>query len=217
VLYTKDMLDRKPVRFLLSLVIVTVAAGIGGAVTYPSIQGWYAELDKPFFNPPNWVFGPVWALLYFLMAVSLYLVWSARTKRSRRLAFWAFGGQLALNVAWSAVFFGLHQLWLAVGVVLALWLAIALTIGAFWRIQRIAAYILIPYLAWVTFASALTISVALLNAGSEANDYKACTRATGSTLQLSYPEVCVTPDGRRFPNPDAPVDFHVLDSLRIPE
>lgn len=129
----------------------------------PNIPTWYAQLDKPWFNPPNWVFGPVWSTLYLLMGIALYLVWTAKTKDSKKRAYSIFGAQLVLNLLWSVVFFGLHQSWLAVVVIVALWITIALTIREFAKFSRPAAWLLVPYIAWVTFASALNIAVAVLN------------------------------------------------------
>lgn len=160
--YTKSM-SSKPVRFIASLAIAYFAAAIGSLATFPAIPNWYAGLDKPWFNPPNSIFGPVWTVLYTLMGMSLYLVWTAKTKHSKRAAYAWFGVQLVLNSLWSIVFFGLQQLWPAVAVIVLLWLSIAATIYFFWRISRRAAYLLLPYIAWVTFATALNISIAVLN------------------------------------------------------
>jgi tryptophan-rich sensory protein len=159
----KDM-KSKPVRFIASLLLVYAAAAIGSVATFPAIPNWYASLDKPWFNPPNSIFGPVWTVLYTLMGISLYLVWTAKTKQSKRRAYIFFGVQLVLNSLWSIVFFGLQQLWPAVAVIAGLWLAIAATMYFFWPISRRAVYLLLPYIAWVTFASILTISIAALNA-----------------------------------------------------
>jgi len=154
----------KPARFIVSLVLVYFAAVVGSLATFPAIPNWYASLDKPWFNPPNSIFGPVWTVLYTLMGMSLYLVWTATYKGSKRAAFTWFGVQLVLNSLWSIVFFGLQQLWPAVAVIAALWLSIAATMYFFWPISRRAVYLLVPYITWVTFASALNIAVASLNA-----------------------------------------------------
>ena len=194
-----------------------MGAVVGGIVTYPSIATWYATLEKPFFTPPNWVFGPVWTLLYGLMVVSLYMVWSARTARSKRWAFVVFALQLILNVMWSVVFFGLHQPLAAVGVVLCLWLAIALTLLVFWPISRFAAYLLAPYLVWVSFASALNISVAILNPASAVDSYERCIKAPGSVILDSYPSVCITRAKQQFTNPNDHADMPWPSTLSIPE
>lgn len=161
-LYNDDMI-RSPKRLALSLLISYGAAALGSLATFPSIQGWYAELAKPDFNPPNWVFGPVWTLLYTLMGVALYIVWQQRSKQSKRLAFIFFGLQLALNTLWSVVFFGLHLPLLGVAVIVTLLLAIILTATMFWQFSKLAASMLIPYVAWVSFATALNIAIAVLN------------------------------------------------------
>ncbi|MBL8160281.1 tryptophan-rich sensory protein [Candidatus Saccharibacteria bacterium] len=152
-----------PAKLIASLAVAFSAAAIGSLATIPNIPTWYEALEKPFFSPPNWVFGPVWTLLYTLIGISLYLVWSAKTKHSKRNAYLAFGIQLALNALWSLVFFGLQQPWLGVGVIIALLVMIILTMREFWPIRRYAAYLLVPYLLWVCFATCLNIAVALLN------------------------------------------------------
>lgn len=159
--YTIIMVKLK--KLLISLIVSFAAGAIGSLATFPNIPTWYAGLAKPGFNPPNWVFGPVWTLLYVLMGVSLYLVWTTQSKKPKNQAFTFFAAQLVLNALWSLVFFGAHALWLGVGVILALWLCIAWCIKLFWPFSRPAAWLLAPYLAWVSFATALNIAVALLN------------------------------------------------------
>jgi len=109
------------------------------------------------------VFGPVWTLLYLLMSVSLYLLLQTRSKLSKRCACILFGAQLALNALWSLVFFGAHQPWLGAVIIVLLLVMIVWTSVAFWRINRVASYLLVPYIMWVTFASCLNIAVAVLN------------------------------------------------------
>lgn len=151
------------IKLIASLVIVFAAAAIGSAATIPNIETWYAFLEKPFFNPPNWLFGPVWTLLYTLIAIAFYLVWVSKAKGSKNKAFVIFGIQLTLNTLWSIMFFGLHQTWLALLVILGLHLSIFLTIRAFYPFSRVASYLLIPYILWVSFAFCLNIGIALLN------------------------------------------------------
>ena len=140
-------------------VLLCQAAGtIGSIFTFSAIPNWYAYLNKPFFNPPNWIFGPVWTTLYTLMGISVYLVW----KKRKGIPFW-FWVQLVLNALWSILFFGLQNPILAFVGVIFLWLSIFLTITSFYRIHKTAAYLLVPYLLWVTFASLLNASIALLN------------------------------------------------------
>lgn len=133
-------------------------------MTYPAITSWYASLDKPAFTPPNGLFGPVWTVLYALMGVALYLVWtSTRRQDAKHTAFVAFGVQLVLNVLWSVVFFGLQRPDMALMIIVALWAAIAITIYFMLPVSRKAAYLMAPYLAWVTFAAALNIGIVSLN------------------------------------------------------
>jgi len=139
-----------------------LAALVGSAFTTPSIAGWYQTLNKPSFNPPNWVFGPVWTLLYVLMGVAAYMVWEKGGKESKP-ALTAFGVQLALNSLWSVVFFGFHQLLLAFVEILLLWLAIAATMKLFRPFSRKAFWLMAPYLAWVSFAAFLNFTVWGLN------------------------------------------------------
>lgn len=123
---------------------------------------WYASLSKPSFNPPNWIFGPVWTTLYLMMGVAAWGVW--RYGRNCRAALTLFAIQLALNAAWSPLFFGLHRPDLALIDLIALWIAIVVTIVAFHRQVRWAAMLLLPYLAWVSFAGVLNFAIWRLNA-----------------------------------------------------
>ena len=136
----------------------------------PSVTGiafppgaWYATLDKPPWTPPSWLFGPVWTALYMAMGLAAWGVWRAGSGRPRRQALAAFGVQLALNALWTPVFFGLHRPGSALLVIGLLLVAIAVTIVLFGRIRRWAAALLVPYLAWVAFATALNASIWLRN------------------------------------------------------
>jgi translocator protein len=151
-------------KFIVSVVSCFLVAFLGSATTMSSIPTWYAYLNKPFFNPPNWIFGPVWTILYFLMGVSLYIVWNKNLKNKEKgNAIKVFIFQLILNLLWSLVFFGLHQPLLALITIIMLWISIFLTIKAFYKISKTAAYLLYPYIFWVTFASILNFAIALLN------------------------------------------------------
>jgi benzodiazapine receptor len=138
-----------------------VAAAVG-AFALP--DAWYASLHKPSWNPPGWVFGPVWTLLYTMMAVAAWLVWRRGGFVMQRGPLTWFLVQLALNAAWSPLFFGLHQPGLALVDIVLLWLAIAATIAAFGRVYRGAAWLLAPYLLWVSFASVLNFTLWRMNA-----------------------------------------------------
>lgn len=125
---------------------------------------WYASLQKPSWNPPGWVFGPVWTALYTMMAVAAWLVWKRGGFSAQRRARALFCAQLILNAAWTPLFFGLQQPGLAFAEIVVLWLAIAATLVAFHRVSRAAAWLLAPYLAWVSFAAALNFTLWRLNA-----------------------------------------------------
>ena len=150
---------------LIAWVIICLAAGfIGSIFTMPSLPAWYAGLNKPPFNPPNWIFGPVWTTLFILMGISAWLVWEKGFRNKEvRSAIMLFCAQLALNMLWSLLFFGLKSPLLAFANIIALWLLILATIVSFYRISRPAAWLLIPYILWVSFASVLNLSIWLLN------------------------------------------------------
>jgi tryptophan-rich sensory protein len=136
---------------------------LGSIVTYPSIPTWYQTLTKPSFSPANWVFGFVWSILYFLMGISLYMVVKNGINTKNKKAVCIFAFQLVLNTLWSVVFFGLHlSLW-ALLVIGSLWILILANIIAFYRLNKKAAYLLVPYLLWVSFASLLNLFIYLLN------------------------------------------------------
>jgi translocator protein len=146
-----------------AVVICFVVAGVGGAVTNSSLEDWYPALAKPAWTPPDWVFGPVWTVLYLMMAVAAWLVWRANGWPRARGALGLFAGQLALNLAWSWIFFGLRSPGWAAVEVLVLWLAIAATARAFRLHSRLAAALLLPYLAWTTYAAALNWAIFWMN------------------------------------------------------
>ncbi len=150
---------------LIIAIVVCEGVGLAGAFfTFPSIATWYSTLNKPAFSPPSWIFGPVWTILYLLMGVAVYLVWVKGWENKKvKEALIYFTVQLILNFLWSVFFFGLHSPLLAFVDIVLLWLAILLTILKFYKISKSAAYLLIPYLLWVTFASILNLSIVLLN------------------------------------------------------
>ena len=137
---------------------------MGSAFTFSQIPTWYATLNQPSFNPPSWIFGPVWTTLYLLMGIALYLVWEKGIKDAKaKQAVVLFGIQLVLNSLWSIIFFGLHNIPLALAEIVVLLAFIVATVVKFYRIHRWAAYLLLPYLAWSTFATFLTYSYWILN------------------------------------------------------
>jgi len=150
-------------KFIVCLITCFAAGGIGGLFTKISVSGWYAQLIKPEFSPPNWVFAPVWNFLYFLMAVSFYLVWVSDITKYKNTALLVFLGQLLINVAWSAVFFGLRSPAGGLFIISILLVMIICTILYFGRISQKAAYLLLPYLAWVCFAGYLNYHLWILN------------------------------------------------------
>lgn len=150
---------------LVAAVGVSLGAGvIGSLFTAPSIPTWYATLVQPAWNPPAWIFAPVWTTLYILMGVAAFLVWQGgQERREVRAALGLFIGQLALNALWSILFFGLHAPGTAFLDIVLMWLAIVATMIAFARVSRKAAYLLVPYLLWVSFATYLNCAIWLLN------------------------------------------------------
>lgn len=143
-------------------VLLCFGAASLGAVFMP--DEWYASLKKPSWNPPGWVFGPVWTALYTMMAVAAWLVWKRGGFTEQRRALTLFLVQLALNAVWTPLFFGLHRPDVAFAEILLLWLAIAWTVMSFWPVHRAAAGLLCPYLAWVSFAAVLNGTLWRLNA-----------------------------------------------------
>ncbi|WP_372018585.1 TspO/MBR family protein [Tistrella mobilis] len=141
------------------LAVSAVVSGLGGAVTTPEIGGWYRTLPKPGFTPPDWVFAPVWTTLYILMAVAAWRVWRKAGIAGARGALGLHLVQLALNLAWSVLFFGLHQVGLALVDILVLLVAVTATAIAFGRHDRVAGLLMLPYLAWGAFATALNASI----------------------------------------------------------
>jgi translocator protein len=135
-------------------------AAVGGFATASSVIDWYPTLNKPSWNPPSWLFGPVWTVLYIMMAVAAWLVWKQDDSRPA-LILW--GGQLALNLAWSFLFFGARSPILGLIDIIAMWLSIAATIFLFAQKSRVAAYLMVPYLCWVSFATALNAAIVMLN------------------------------------------------------
>jgi len=163
---TPNVQTQKPAfdiyKFVVALLLPIAVGAIGSLTTNSEITTWYAALDKPSFNPPNWVFGPVWTLLYLMQGLAFYLILSQPRKR-RTMAVSLFIAQLLANLAWSLIFFGAHAPAWALVDIIVLWSLIIATIFSFGSINRTASKLLIPYLAWVTFATALNIGVIVLN------------------------------------------------------
>ncbi len=153
-------------RAILSLVgflaVCFAAAGLG-VLAGSGRSEWLDHLAKPSWNPPSWVFGPVWTTLYTMMALATFLVWRRSGQAAITLPLVIFFVQLALNAAWSPVFFGLHNIPLSVAIIILLWLAIVLATVLFWRVSLAAGLLFLPYLAWVSFATVLNIAIWRLN------------------------------------------------------
>jgi len=151
-------------KFIFAIAISQAAGIIGSIFTVSAIQTWYTDLIKPVFNPPNWLFAPVWTILYFLMGIAAYLIWKeGLNKKEVRLALGLFLIQLMLNALWSMIFFGLQNPSWAFAEIIILWLAILATLMSFIRISKTAAWLLSPYFLWVNFAAYLNCAIWLLN------------------------------------------------------
>ncbi|MBL7205984.1 MAG: tryptophan-rich sensory protein [Candidatus Aenigmarchaeota archaeon] len=151
-------------KLLISIIVAEVAGSIGSIFTMPSLPTWYASLAKPWFTPPNWVFAPVWTILFALMGISAWIIWDkGLDKKGIKEALFFFDVQFILNILWSFLFFGLRNLLYALIEIIILWIAIALTIWKFYKIDKRAAYIMLPYIAWVCIALALNLGIVLLN------------------------------------------------------
>lgn len=154
----------KEIVVLVVLVAICLAVGgIGGAVTASSVKTWYPTLNKPSFNPPDWVFGPVWTTLYILMALAAWRVWRAASWETARGPLVLFALQLAVNLGWSCTFFGMREIGLALAVLVILDLLVVATALAFDRVDRPAALLLVPYIAWISFATLLNFMIWRLN------------------------------------------------------
>ena len=152
---------RRPILGLVSWLALSFGASL--TAVFVSTDGWYAHLNKPLWNPPSWVFGPVWAVLYGMMGVAAWLVWcDGGWKRQPRALSW-FVVQWALNALWTPLFFGLHLSGWAFFEMMMLWLALGVTLALFWRVRRVAGILLIPYWLWVSFAAVLNFTLWRLN------------------------------------------------------
>jgi tryptophan-rich sensory protein len=152
---------RRPVSWITLLVFVVVVVGVGGLIGTQSIPGaWYEGLQKPPFNPPNWIFGPVWFTLYVMIGIAGWRVW-IRDRTGAAMKLWV--AQMLLNWAWSPVWFIGQMLWPAFAIIVLMLAAILAFIAVNWRQDRIASLLFVPYASWVAFASVLNLSIAILN------------------------------------------------------
>ena len=166
-----NMVKINYLKLIVSLVFCQLAGFIGSFFTTSSVNSWYLTLNQPAFNPPSWIFAPVWISLYFLMGISLYLIWNKQPKKTEnktknktwKIALWIFAIQLVLNSLWSILFFGLKSPLFAFIEIIFLWIAIALTMFYFKKFSKTSYYLLIPYILWVSFALILNLSYVILN------------------------------------------------------
>lgn len=158
------MKNRNPVWTLaLCIAVCFMAAGIGSVFTGSSVGSWYPTLRKPFWTPPDWLFGPVWTALYLMMGVAVWLVWLRRGLAGGAVALRLFALQLTLNVLWSMLFFGLRSPLAGLLDIVPLWAAILATLVSFWKISPFAGALLVPYWLWVSFAAALNFAIWSMN------------------------------------------------------
>lgn len=151
-------------KLIISIIICELAGIIGSIFTSSSIPNWYSELNKPELAPPNWLFGPVWIILFALMGISLFLIWKKGINtKEKKDAVWIFTFQLILNMIWSIIFFGLFSPKFAFLEIIILWLAILWTIISFAKISKASAWLLMPYILWVSFAGYLNFMIWILN------------------------------------------------------
>ncbi len=161
-------------KLLISIALPLGVGAVAGLFTTPEISGWYQTINKPTWQPPNWVFGPVWTVLYIMMGIAFYLVWksAAAPPGKKRMAITLWIIQLVFNFFWSFIFFKQHQIDWALGEILLLWFFILLTILYFARISKTAAWLMVPYIVWVSFASLLTFSIYELNTAQIEGGYR---------------------------------------------
>jgi tryptophan-rich sensory protein len=159
-------MNKKNILILIGFIVISEVAGVVGSFfTTPAITSWYSTLEKPLFNPPNWVFAPVWTILFLLMGIAAYLVYTKVEiiEPIRKSAISMFSLQLVLNILWSILFFGQHSTFFALLEIIILWVAILYTIILFFRISKTAGWIMLPYILWVTFATYLNFQLWFLN------------------------------------------------------
>jgi steroid 5-alpha reductase family enzyme len=160
---TGALVPKSTVDLVLAILIAQLAGVIGGFFTLSSVNSWYTLIEKPVWNPPNWIFGPVWTTLYLFMGIASFLIWTKRKSIKIDNSLLLYGVHLMVNVLWSFVFFYLHEIKLALVVLVILWILIAVLIVQFYRIYKSTIWLMLPYLLWVTFAGFLNYSLIVLN------------------------------------------------------
>ncbi len=153
----------KFIKLFVSILVPLALGFVAGMYTSDAVQGWYDSLNRPSFNPPDWVFGPVWTMLYITMGVSFFIIWNATPTRERTIAIIVYLLQLVLNFAWTFLFFYYQQLGWALVEIAFLWLVIVFMLFRFYKVKMMAAWLNVPYLLWVSFATALTAAWYFLN------------------------------------------------------
>ena len=153
----------KILKLLASLALPLILGAIAGLFTADAVPEWFKGLNRPSFSPPNWLFGPVWTILYILMGISLFLIWKQGVSKERNIAMFVFLLQLLLNFAWSFIFFYYNMIGLALIEIILLWIIILVMLVLFYKIKPMAAYLNIPYLLWVSFATILNAAYFILN------------------------------------------------------
>ncbi len=154
---------KKTIKLVISIIIPLAVGSLGSFFTSKSVDTWYLTLNKPSFNPPDWLFGPVWTTLFILIGFSFYLVWKNNFGKNKNIAISVYSLQLFLNLFWSFFFFVLKSPFLALIEIVILWFAILANIIIFYRISKPAAFLLLPYFLWVSFAAILNYSIFILN------------------------------------------------------
>lgn len=152
------------VKLIISILIPLAIGAVSGFFTTAEIPGWYQTINKPTWNPPSWIFGPVWTTLYVMMGIALFLIWKSDVSQTaKKTAIILFAAQLGLNFFWSFIFFNQHQPGWALVEIIVMWVSILLTIFAFAAVSKTGAWLLIPYISWVSFATILNYTIWQLN------------------------------------------------------
>lgn len=157
------MMNTRISKLVISVIICITIGFLGSVFTSPAIDNWYSDLNKPFFNPPNWLFSPVWTVLFIMMGVSLFFIIDSQESEKRSLAISIFSIQLFLNFLWTVLFFVFHLPIIAFVEGIILWLAILFSIISTCRVSKIAGYLLLPYIIWISFAVVLNLSIVMMN------------------------------------------------------
>lgn len=153
----------KYLKLVIAIATPLLIGAVGSLFTRPEISGWYVSIQKPSFNPPNWIFGPVWTTLFILIGISFFLIWNKKLIYKIKPEATLYYLQLGLNLLWSILFFGFHQPLLSLIEIVVLWICILLLIIRFYQISKLASYLLVPYLLWVSFAAILNFMIVKLN------------------------------------------------------